>query len=90
MSGTNGQFLFGAPVAVSGWDFTEATANDDTYCVEMENSTSGGNETGAGLGLSGTDLIATAVGTVAGVSSGYRQFTDGAMNFTSNETVTHD
>ena len=82
MSGTNGQFLFGAPVAVDGWDFTESTANDDTYCVEMENSTSGGNETGAGLGLTGTDLVATAGGTVAGVSSGYRQLTDGSFNFT--------
>ena len=82
MSGINGQFLFGAPVSVSGWDFTESSANDDTYCVEMENSTSGGNETGAGLGLSGTDLVATANGTVGGVSSGYRTLTDGAFNFT--------
>ena len=30
MSGTNGQFLFGAPVAVDGWDFTESTANDES------------------------------------------------------------
>lgn len=82
MSGTNGQFLFGAPVSVSGWDFTEATANDDTYCVEMENSTSGGHETGAGMGLTGTNLVATAGGTVAGVSSGYRQLTNGSFNFT--------
>ena len=82
MSGINGQFLFGAPVSVSGWDFTESSANDDTYCVEMENSTSGGTETGAGLGLSGTDLVATANGTVGGVSSGYRTLTDGAFNFT--------
>jgi len=79
---SKGQLLFGAPVAVTGWDFTEATANDDTYCVEMENSTSGGNETGAGLGLTGTDLVATAGGTVAGVSSGYRTLTDGSFNFT--------
>ena len=83
MSGINGQFLFGAPVSsVDGWDFTEATANDDTYCVEMENSTSGGNETGAGMGLSGTDLVTTANGTVGGVSSGYRTLTNGAFNFT--------
>ena len=82
MSGINGQFLFGAPVAVSGWDFTEASADDDTYCVEMENSTSGGNETGAGLGLSGTDLVATAVGTIGAVSSGYRELGEGAFNFT--------
>ena len=82
MSGINGQFLFGAPVPVSGWDFTESSANDDTYCVEMENSTSGGNETGAGLGLSGTDLVATANGTVGGVSSVYRTLTNGAFNFT--------
>ena len=82
MSGINGQFLFGAPVSVSGWDFTESSANDDTYCVDMENSTSGGTETGAGLGLSGTDLVATANGTLGGVSSGYMTLTNGAFNFT--------
>ena len=82
MSGTNGQFLFGAPVSVDGWDFTESTANDDTYCVEMQNSTANGNETGAGLGLSGTDLVATAVGTIGAVSSGYRELGEGAFNFT--------
>ena len=80
MSGINGQFLFGAPTSVSGWDFTEASADDDTYCVEMENATSGGNETGAGLGLTGTYLTLTATNVAAVDGSGYRQLTNGRLS----------
>ena len=79
MSGTNGQFLFGAPTSVTGWDFSESDADDDTYVVEAASSTANGSETAAGMGLTGTYLSVTATN-VAAVSSGYRQLTNGRLS----------
>ena len=80
MSGTNGQFLFGAPTGVTGWDFSESDADDDTYVVEAASSTANGNETAAGLGLTGTYLTLTATNVAAVDGSGYRQLTNGRLS----------
>ena len=47
---STGQLLFGAPVAVTGWDFSESQADDDTYVLEAQSSTANGGETAAGMG----------------------------------------
>ena len=75
---SKGQLLFGAPVAVTGWDFTEAQADNDTFVLEAESTSTNGSETGAGMGLTGTYLTATATN-VGAVSGGYRQFTNGRL-----------
>ena len=76
---SNGQLLFGAPVAVTGWDFSESQADDDTYVVEAESTSTNGGETAAGVGLTGTYLSVTATN-VGAVSSGYRQLTNGRLS----------
>ena len=48
------------------------TPTADTYVCDMTNASTGGNETGAGGGLSGADLVLTASAGLAGVSSGFR------------------
>ncbi len=77
------QWFASAGAAGGAWDLSEADANSNTFVMEMENATANGAETGAGFGLSGTDLAVTVAGTIGGVSSGYRAFSDGGMHFTS-------
>ena len=57
-------------------DLYESDATDDTYICEF---TGTGNETGAGGGLSGDDLILTEDGTVSDASSGWRTLNTGAF-----------
>jgi hypothetical protein len=57
------------------WD--EATQDTmacaDCYCALFDAPGAGDDETGAGFGLTGADLVLTETGTVPGVSAGYRQ-----------------
>ena len=79
------QWWASAGAAGGAWDLSESDADSNTFVLEMENSTANGNETGAGFGLTGTNLVATRAGTVGAVDGdGYRTFTDGAMHFTSD------
>ena len=76
---SKGQLLFGASVTVTGWDFSESQADNDTYVLEAESSTANGSETAAGMGLTGSYLTATATNVAAVDGSGYRQFTNGRL-----------
>lgn len=60
--------------------YTEATADADTFVCAFDGGSSA-NETGAGLGLAGADLVFPQGGGVAGASGGYRALT-GAQSFT--------
>ncbi len=60
-------------------DLLEADADSDTFVCEF---TGTGNETGAGGGLSGSDLILTEAGTVSDASDGWRTLDDGAFTVT--------
>lgn len=77
MSGPFGsqQFMYkaGAKGAV---DLLEEDADSDTFVCEF---TGTGNETGAGAGLSGSNLILTEAGTVSDASDGWRTLNDGAF-----------
>jgi len=55
---------------------------EDTYIAFEENTVAGGNETGRGAGLSGSDLVLTQYGNIAGAegSPPYRQF-DGTDDY---------
>ena len=46
----------------------ESLAGDDTFVCLMENTVAGGNETGQGLKLSGSDLVLSQAGSIAGAT----------------------
>lgn len=54
------------------WPVTEAQASSLFFVTEFNNPTAGGDETGAGLGLSGPQLIVPQYGGVAGAVDGWR------------------
>jgi len=60
-------------------DLYESDATADTFVCEF---TGTGDETGAGGGLSGDDLILTEAGTVSDASSGWRTLNNGAFTLT--------
>jgi len=72
-----------ATTTVSWADWDEASesglASADTFVCLMENVSAGGNETGEGGGLTGSDLILTQVNNIPGVSGGFRQLTSGSQ-----------
>lgn len=63
---------------------TEATADSNTFVVEMTGS-SAANETGVGGGLSGADLVWTQSGSIPAASGGFRAL-DGSMYFSCTDT----
>lgn len=65
--------IISAGGAVTGADVAYVINPDaDTYVCDMTNASTGGNETGAGGGLSGANLVLTASAGLAGVSGGFR------------------
>jgi len=81
-----GNQWFGLKPEITGWNHTEADADSNTFIIEFS-GTSGANETGAGYGMSGTDLVGTkGTGTIGASSGGYRQFSDAAMGLSQSAT----
>jgi len=62
-------------------DLEESDADSDTFVCEF---TGDGDETGAGGGLSGSDLVLTEAGTVSNASDGWRTLNDGAFRPNNN------
>ena len=70
-----------AGAAKGAVDLLEADADSDTFVCEF---TGTGDETGAGGGLSGSDLILTEVGTVGDASDGWRALNSGGFTVTTD------
>jgi len=73
-------FMFSSAASKGAVDLLEADADSDTFVCEF---TGDGDETGAGGGLSGSDLVLTEAGTVSNASDGWRTLNDGAFRPTS-------
>ena len=70
-----------AGAAKGAVDLLEADADSDTFVCEF---TGTGEETGAGGGLSGSDLVLTEVGTVGDASDGWRALNSGGFTVTTD------